>query len=326
LVRDFHDEPGAPCAPAFAGVICCVRHLKLAALALVLIAVATTANAQDIEPRAYSNAPIGVNFLIAGGVLTRGGLSFDPAVPVTNAQLEQSSAVLGYAHVFELWGRSGKFDIVLPYTWLSGTADRRGQPVEREVNGLGDPKLRVSYNFYGAPALRLPEFSQFEQDLIIGASLQVSVPLGQYDNERVINLGTNRWSFKPELGISKALGSLTLEVTGAATFFTNNTDFFNGKTRSQDPIYSFQGHAIYGFRSGIWGSLDATYLTGGRTEIDGELGSDLQRNWRFGSTLAIPIDPNYSVKLYASTGVSARTGNNYDLVGIALQYRWGGGL
>ena len=141
-----------------------------------------------------------------------------------------------------------------------------------------------------------------------------------------MNLGTNRWSFKPEVGVSKALGQWTMEFTAGVTLFTNNNDFFNGSTRSQDPLYSFQGHAIYNFSSGIWGSLDATYFAGGRTTLNGTLNNDLQQNWRLGGTLAFPVDAHNSVKLYASSGVSARTGNSYDLIGIAWQYRWGGGL
>ena len=120
-------------------------------------------------------------------------------------------------------------------------------------------------NFFGAPALSLKEFAGFEQDLIVGASLQVSAPAGQYDESRLVNLGTNRWSFKPELGISQALGRWTLEGTAAVTLYTDNDDFYQGKTRSQDPLYSLQAHVIYGFRSGVWGALDGTYFAGGRT-------------------------------------------------------------
>ncbi len=300
--------------------------LHVAIGACLLAAVAGTARGQDIEPRAYSNAPIGVNFVIAGYGYTRGGLGFDQSVPITNASLHTSSALVAYARVLDLWGKSGKFDVIVPYTWLSGSADYAGAPVERVVDGFADPKFRLSVNLYGAPALTLKEFADYRQDIIVGASLQVSVPWGQYDPSRVVNIGTNRWWFKPEVGVSKASGPWTLEVTAAATLFTDNTDFYGGSTRSQDPIYSFQGHAIYSFRSGIWGSFDATYFTGGRTTIDGTLGNDLQQNWRLGATLAFPVDIHNSVKLYASSGVSARTGNNFDLFGIAWQYRWGGGL
>ena len=172
----------------------------------------------------------------------------------------------------------------------------------------------------------LKEFADWEQDLIIGASLQVSPPLGQYDSSKLVNIGTNRWSFKPEIVISKAVGPWTLEFQAAATIFTDNDDFYGGKTRSQDPLYSLQGHLIYGFRSGIWVSVDGTYFAGGRTTVDGVLNNDLQQNWRVGATLAVPVDRLSSIKFYASSGVSARTGNNYDAIGVAWQNRWGGGL
>ena len=291
-----------------------------------LAVVAPIALAQDIEPRAYSNAPVGVNFLIAGWGYTRGGLSFDPALPVTDEKLHTSNAVVAYARVLDLWGMSGKFDVIAPYTWLSGSAVYKGEPVQRVVNGLADPAFRLTINLCGAPAMNLREFAGYEQDLIVGTSLRVIPPVGQYDDTRIVNIGLNRWSFKPEVGVSKAVGPWTLELTFAATFFTDNKDFYNGGIRSQDPLYSLQGHAIYAFRSGIWASLDATYFTGGRTTVNGVLGNDLQQNWRLGATLAYPVDRYNSVKLYASSGVSSRTGNDFDLIGIAWQYRWGGGL
>ena len=300
---------------------------SFAVLAACLLAgVVSPGRAQDIEPRAYSNAPVGVNFLIAGYAYTHGGVSFDPSVPLTDAKLNTSNAVLAFASVFDLWGDSAKFDAIVPYTWLSGTAEYQGQSVQRTVSGFANPAFRLSINLYGAPALSLKEFADWEQDLIIGVSLRVSAPWSQYDPTRLVNIGTNRWSFKPELGISKALGPWTLEMQAAATIYTDNHDFFGGNAFSQDPLYSVQGHVIYAFRSGNWVSLDATYFTGGRTTVNGVLQDDLQQNSRLGATLAFPVDRANSIKFYASSGVAARTNNNYNLIGVAWQYRWGGGL
>ena len=295
----------------------------IAAIAVMGISVAY---AQDIEPRAYSNAPVGVNFLIVGYAITEGAVPFDGALPIKNAQLKTSSPVLAYARVLDLWGVTGKFDAIVPYSMLSGTAELLGNSVERNIDGFADPKFRLSANLYGSPALTLKEFKDFEQDLIVGVSLQVSVPVGQYDDTRVVNIGTNRWSFKPEIGISKAMGPWSLELQAAATFFTDNKDFYGGNTRSQNPIFSLQGHVIYGFRSGIWGSFDATYFNGGRTTLNSVESNDLQQNWRLGGTVAFPLDIRNSVKIYVSSGLSARTDNNYDLLGVAWQYRWGAGL
>lgn len=298
-----------------------------AALVVTALAAAGSgAYGQDLEPRAYANTPPGLNFLIAGYGYLTGGVATDPALPLQNAHLQVHSTVLAYARSLDVWGRSGKIDVVLPYAWLSGSADVAGQSREREVSGFGDPRFRFSVNFYGAPALSLQEFAGYRQDLILGASLQVLAPLGQYDSDKLVNIGTNRWSIKPEIGLSKAFGPLTLELAAGVSIYTDNHDFFGGKTRAQDPIYSIQGHLLYNFGSGIWVALDGTYYTGGRTTIDGVEGDDLQRNTRLGATLVLPVNRHNSVKLYASTGASTRAGSNFDAVGIAWQYRWGGGL
>jgi len=303
------------------------RLQALAALAaLAWLLAASPARAQDIEPRLYSNTPVGVNFLVSGYAYTQGGVSSDPALPLTNPDLDTNSAVLGFARSLDFWGRSGKIDFVAPYTWLSGTAELDGEPVSRNVSGFSDPRFRVSVNLYGAPSLTMKEFPFYHQDVIVGAALQVSAPWGQYDGSRLVNIGTNRWFFRPSIGVSKATGPWILEATAAVTFYTDNTDFFGGKTREQDPLYGAEAHVIRSFSRGIWGSLDATYFTGGSTTVDGIAKRDLQRNWRFGATLAIPVNKRNSAKLYGSSGVSARTGNDYDLLGVAWQYRWGGGI
>lgn len=301
-----------------------IRKGTLAAFVLVLVG--GGAHAQDIEPRAYSNAPIGINFLIAGYGYADGGLSADSSVPLTNANLQMHSTVLAYARSIDLWGRSGKLDVVVPYAWLSGDAEYAGQPVERETSGFGGPRLRLSMNFIGAPALSMQEFADYQQDLIVGASLQVGLPNGQYDADRLINIGSNRWFVKPELGVSKARGPWTLELATAAMIFGDNDDFYGGQRREQDPIYSLQGHLVYSFQSGIWAALTGTYFTGGRTSVDGVAKDDLQESTRAGATLALPVNRHHSIKLYATTGLSIRTGTDYDAIGAAWQYRWGKGF
>jgi hypothetical protein len=292
---------------------------------LVLVLGGSAAHAQDIEPRAYSNAPVGINFLIAGYAYAEGGLAVDASVPLTNASLQTHSTVFAYARSLDLWGRSGKFDVVIPYAWVSGEAEYAGQPVTREVSGFGAPRLRLAMNFIGAPALAMKEFAGYRQDLIVGASLQVGLPNGQYDADRLINIGSHRWFVKPELGVSKAWGPWTLELATAATIFGDNDDFFGGQLREQDPIYSLQGHLVYSFRSGIWAALTGTYFTGGRTTVDGVRRDDLQQSTRAGVTLALPVNRHHSIKLHASTGVSIRTGTDFDAIGAAWQYRWGEG-
>jgi hypothetical protein len=290
-----------------------------------LVAAAPRAPAQDLEPRAYANAPVGLNFLIAGYSYTTGGVATDPALPIEDADLTLHTGLLAYARSLDFWGRSGKVDVIVPYSGLSGTALFMDQEREREITGFHDPRLRLSVNLYGAPALSFEEFAAYEQDLIIGVSVAVTTPLGQYDSDKAVNLGTNRWSVKPELGISKALGPVTLELAAGATVYTKNDDFF-GRTREQDPLYSLQANIIYQLRWGIWGAVTATYLTGGRTTVDGRKNDDRQDNLRVGVTLALPLTRHHSVKVYGATGAATRVGGEFDVIGIAWQYRWGTGF
>ena len=234
-------------------------------------------HAQALEPRSYANTPVGINFVLLGYGYTEGDVGFDATSPIQDAKVHVHAGLVAYARSLDVWGLSGKFVAALPVAEASGSAKVAGQGRDRQVFGLADPLLRVSVNVYGAPALSMAEFPTYQQDIIVGVSLQVTAPLGQYDSTKLLNVGTNRWSFKPELGVSKAWGPLTLELIPAITFFTSNTDFFGGKTLEQAPIYSVQGHLIYEFFPAFWAALDATYYAGGRTTIDGEKGQQLEK-------------------------------------------------
>ena len=299
--------------------VCVVFGLTTAVL------MGANAKAQDAEPRSYTNTPVGLNFLIAGYLYSEGKIAFDPSSSIADAQFHSHTGVLAYVRSFDVGGQSAKFDVILPYSSFSAHGLVDGQPRQREMSGFGDPRFRFSVNLFGAPALSVKEFANYQQDLIIGISAQVSAPLGQYDNSKLLNLGNNRWSFRPELGISKAWGPWTVEVAPSVTVFTENADFFNGNTFVQAPIYLVQGHIIYNFKSGAWVSLDGTYFTGGRTTLNGVRGDNEQANTRAGLTVALPVDRYNSIKLNASTGISTRTGSEFGIFGVAWQYRWGAG-
>lgn len=300
--------------------------VRLLLVVLGLTLGAGGARAQEMEPRIYGNLPVGMNFLIAAYVHSTGGLAVNPAMPLKNAQLKVDTPALGFAHAFDAWGKAGRFDAVVPGGCLSGTAEVSGAPVSRDICGLLDPSFRLSVNFHGAPAMTLKEFRSYKQDLVAGASIMVSPPWGQYDPVRMVNLGTNVWMVKPDIGISKAVGAVTLETGLAASLYTINHDFFGGKTRQQDPVYSVRGNLIYNFSNGVWASLNGTYYTGGRTTVDGVVNDDLISSSRMGISLAFPIDRQQSIKLHASRGISVRTGTDFNVFGIGYQYRWGGGL
>jgi hypothetical protein len=295
-------------------------------ICVFFLSVFSSAYAQDLEPRAYTNIPRGLNFVLTGYSYSQGGVVFDPTIPLQNADIHIHGTVFAYARSIKVGPMSGKVDVILPYGWLSGSAEYDGQIVSRDVSGLADPRIRMSFNFIGAPSLPLSGFKDYKQNFVAGASLQIFLPLGQYDPSRLVNLGTNRFTIKPELGMSKVVGPMQLELTGGVAFHTVNNDFYNGKTRSQAPIGSLQGHINYNFKKGIWAAIDGTYYWGGHTTLDGVEGDDLQKNTRLGLTVAIPLGIHQSIKINLSTGVSTRTGSDYDVAGLIWQYRWGKGL
>ena len=295
-------------------------------IVLWLAAVAPGLHAQDIDPRQYAKAPIGVNFLLAGPAVSNLGLPQDPAIPLTDAKLNTYGGVVGYARVLRVGGQSAKISVALPFMQLEGSALYEGERVTRSVGGLTDAKVRFAMNLFGAPAVDLAGFKDYKQDLVVGASLTVTAPTGQYDPERLVNIGANRWSFRGEVGASKAVGKWILELMATAEAFTDNPDFYIGRTRTQEPVFAGKGHVIRNFKKGMWASVDATYYTGGETSINGVFRNDLQENWRLGATFVAPVSLKHALKLNASSGVYARTGNNFDLLALTWQYRWGGGL
>jgi len=295
--------------------------------AIILAGLAASAPAmlaQELEPRAYSNIPIGMNFALAGYVHTEGDVLVDASIPLEDAEISAHMLVVAYARSLNLWGSSGKIDAVIPYGWASGSAAFAGQPQDREVNGFADPAVKLTWNFIGAPALTLQEFRDHSSDWIVGASFRVGMPLGQYDEDKLLNLGLNRWSFRPELGVSKPWRRWTFELAAGATFYTDNDEFLGGSTREQEPLVGAQGHVLYSFGKGIWAGLDGTFYTGGRTTVNGMVNDDRKSNSRVGLTVSLPVTGQQSLKLYASTGATARAGGDFTTAGVIWQYRWGG--
>ena len=295
--------------------------LLLAAAALLL---SRGAPAQDLEPRLYTNVPLGMNFLGVGYGYSEGNVLFDPAVLLDNAAIEIDGPLLGVGRSVRLGPFSGKVDGAIAHVCLDGSADFQGERVARDVCGWTDARARVTVNFIGAPPRTRQEFAGYRQDWVFGASLQIGLPVGDYDPARLVNIGTNRVSSKLEVGVSKNLTHWLLELSHADTLYEDNTNFYVGSVREQDSIASLQGHAVYRFSSGIWLAIDATRYHGGQTRTNGVPSNDLQSNDRLGITASLPINAKQSVKIAASTGVSTRTGTDFDTVAAVWQYAWGG--
>ena len=291
---------------------------------LMAMCSAAPAVAQNLDPRSFVNTPVGINFVTVAYGYSNGNVLFDAAVAIENADLTIQGPTSGYAHAMDFWGLSGKFDASLGWACADGTAEVNGAPASRHVCGLSDPTAHVSVNFLGAPALTMRQYPAYKQNILVGAGFRVTAPLGQYDPTRLINIGTNRWSFKPELGASKALGRATVEFLGAVSFFTTNSDFFGGNTQSQAPLYSAQLNLIYTFKSGIWGAAGALFYGGGATTVNEGEPSTQQENSRVGAVLVFPAGKKNSFKAYWSSGVWTRTGTDFDTFVVSWVHLWGG--
>jgi len=289
---------------------------------LSLAAMSPDAAGQELEPRAYSPSPTGASFLVVGYGRSTGGVVFDPSLPFSDVRAEVNAASLVYGRTFGLAGRLASVDLVLPYVWgsVSGEVAEEQQEVHR--SGGADARFRLTLNLVGAPALSPREFATRKPSTILGASLMVAAPTGQYDPAKLINLGANRWAFRPQLGLSHPVGRWNLELYGGVWLFTDNEDFFGGSQRRQQAIGAFQTHVSYTVRRRLWAAVNATFYTGGRTTVDGVAKADLQRNSRVGATLSLPIGQRHSLKLAATTGMTTRIGGDFDSLAIAWQYVW----
>jgi outer membrane putative beta-barrel porin/alpha-amylase len=149
-----------------------------AGICALVCALFRPAAAQSLDPRAYSNVPIGANFVQLSYSYESGGVSVDPSLPVTNGSATVDIETIAYSRALNAWGQSGILNLVLPYAEVSANADVAGQPRSRNVSGLGDAALRAAMNFYGAPALSQKEFAAWQQQTIVGAGLLVTAPSG----------------------------------------------------------------------------------------------------------------------------------------------------
>jgi len=253
---------------------------------------------------------------------TQGAIPENQSLGLENPNLKINSAILAYAKSFDVLGHNAKFDLILTSSSLSGTAEEHGIDVSRDVRGMGDTKARLTFNLLGAPSLSLQEFASYQQDTIVGVSIQATIPTGQYDSSKLINIGTNRWAIKPAIGISKTVSDYTFEFAADAEFYTTNNDFYGGSTREQDPIYSTQAHVLYTFRRGMWLAIGATFYWGGEYINDGIGTNNELRNSRLGMTFALPINKKNSIKIYGSRGINVRYGTDFDAIAIVWQYSW----
>ena len=299
-----------------------LESLFRAAVALALLLMPVSASAQELEPGAYWPIPKGLNIITVINNFNWGDVAFDPAAPIDEASARINTTALAFTRAFSLGGRSANAGVVVPIIGGHIEGLYLGEPAEVRRFGQGDPRLRLAVNLYGAPAMTLKEFASYQHQTIVGISVTVVPPLGQYDSTKLINLGTHRWSFKPEVGISRAYGKWVLEGMAGAWFFTDNSEFVGGRTRSQDPIAAMQVHLTHRFTRTIWLAADANYFTGGRTILGGKQNLDLQRNSRVGATFSAALDRHQAIRMSVSRGAYTTIGADFTSVAVGYNYAW----
>lgn len=280
-------------------------------------------SAQDLTPRVFWPAPHGTKFFITGLAYATGNIITDPVLPLEGVNSRTTTAVIGYRQTTNLAGRTANVQIEIPYVDGHSTGAYEGVPVDREIRGLGDIAATLDVNLMGAPSMTAAEFLAFRQspNPILAASIKVVAPTGEYEPDKRVNAGGNRWATKLKLGYLHPMpGKWVVEMAAGVWFFEDNDEFL-GKTREQKPLGAFDFSVVKRFRPGFWGSIDANYYVGGRTIIDGGERADLQRNSRLGVSLGYPIKEGHAVKLSVQSGVLTESGGEFDSVVLNYLYR-----
>jgi hypothetical protein len=280
--------------------------------------------AQEMTPRAYWPAPKGTQVMTLGLAYTDGDIVPDPSLPVQGLDSEITTALFGYLRTINFFGRSANIILDLPYSDGTTTADHPelGR-LERDYNGIGDLGITLQVNLVGAPTMDAAGFAELRRDPrpMIGASLRVVAPTGDYDNDRIANVGANRWAVKPELGVILPLTPKWLfEFEVGAWLFEDNDDFLVGRTREQDPIYSVEAHLVRRFAPGFWLSLDATGYRGGRSTFEGRRLDDLQRDSKLGTTLVYPFAKGRVLKFSYTNGSVNNSDENFNIYTLSYQH------
>jgi hypothetical protein len=298
------------------------QRAVFAAATLMLLVMPVKPSAQELEPGAYWPIPVGLNIATVVNSFNWGDLAFDPSAPIDEASARIDTVAFAFTRALAVAGRSTNLGVVLPVIGGHVEGLYLGEPAEVGRFGLGDPRVRFAMNLYGAPAMIPKAFAGYRQRMLVGVSITVVPPLGQYDSTKLINLGTNRWSFKPELGFSRSRGKWVFEGMAGVWLFTDNTDFVGGRTREQDPIVATQAHVTYRFTPQRWLAGDANYFTGGRTTIGGKENLDLQRNSRIGATFSSALTRHQAIRVSVSRGAFTTIGADFTSIAVGYNYAW----
>jgi hypothetical protein len=278
----------------------------------------SNAAGQEIEPRAYSPTPLGTTFVAAGLGRARGPILLDPSLDIDDFNGDVWLLTAGIGRVFGVAGHQARVLALFPIAFGSVSGDVQQQTFSQTLRGLADPRFKVTLGLFGSPATKTPAT---QRPLVVGTSLTVVAPLGQYDPTTLVSLSRHRWAFKPEVGISHVIGRWTLEAQTGVWLFTTNDQYYPGHAQqSQDPIVAIQTNVSYALTRRSWLAVGGTLFSGGQTRVGGVESPNLQRNSRIGATLSLPIAAKQSVQLIYGTGVTTRRGWDFSSLIVTWQF------
>lgn len=283
--------------------------------------------AQELEPRRWSHLPTGKNFVGGGYVYTKADIFFDPVLRIEDAEMEMHTWAFKYIRTFELLQKSARIDFTQAYQEGRWSGLLNGAPASITRSGLSDSVLRFAINLYGAPPLESKEFATYrakvDVETIFGAALVVHLPTGDYMNDKLINLGTNRFTFRPQFGVVHNRGKWSMELTSAVWLYTDNNDFFNGNKLEQDPYYTIQTHLVYTFRPGLWASAGAGYGHGRKSTVSGVEKNDRRENLGWALSFGFPITRQLGVKFaYRAIRAQESIGQDSNDIGAVFSIFW----
>jgi hypothetical protein len=287
---------------------------------IVLCFLCFITTAQDLEPRAYANVPKGTNVIATVYALSSGNVLTDPSLPVSDLKITANTLGLGYVHTFGLANKLARIQVVTPILFVTGKAKFNGIDTSITRNGFGDARIRFGINLFGSPALDKKDFRKYQQKVVVGTSIVISVPTGLYYKDKRVNLGSNRWALKPEVGISKRFKRFYAEAYTGVWFYTENNEYLISKTLKQQAVVSLQGHISYYFKNQMWIGINGNWFNGGETLVDNTPAGDLKDNYRVGGTWSVPFSKKHSIKFQFHIGAFTKTGYDYNTFSLGYQY------
>jgi hypothetical protein len=295
-------------------------------LSLFLSAIiATPAYSMELAPLRWSHLPLGTNFVGMGYASTEADIFIDPDLQLEDVEMTLDSWAAKYIYTFELFEKSARIGLAQAYQEGEWTGLLEGVPASARRTGLSDSFVRLAVNLYGSPPLSGSEFTNYRAnadiETIVGVALAMRLPTGDYLEDKLMNLGQNRFVFRPQLGITHKRGKWTTELTGEVAFHTKNDEFFNGNTRRQDPLYFIHGHLIHTFKPGVWAGASFGYNYGGESSINGVDSNNKKQNIGWALSFAHPLGKNYRLKI-AYIGVRTQEDTDFDSDTLTAGVSW----